>query len=68
MNLENIIKGIGWVFTLTPIVVFIGIGVVMIKGAMKDDELVRSLVLLAIGIFFIGVILLLLIYLTRLFT
>ena len=65
MELSNVIKVIGWSFSVTPLVIFVGVGVFMIKGAMKDDELIRSLVMICSAFFFIGVIMLLLIYLTN---
>lgn len=63
--LESILKVIGWVFVLTPVTIFLVISIQMVRGVMKDDPFIKAVVLLGIGLFCIGAILLLLLYLTN---
>ena len=67
MDLAQIIKVLGWVFCITPIAIFIVISTAMIRGAMEDDDLIKSLVMIGLAVFFIGLIMLFLIYLTNIF-
>lgn len=67
MNLALMIKVLGWIFFITPIVIFVIISGAMIKGAMTDDDLIKSLVMIGMAVFIIGLIMLLLIYLTNIF-
>ncbi|PJA46046.1 hypothetical protein CO174_01085 [Candidatus Uhrbacteria bacterium CG_4_9_14_3_um_filter_50_9] len=67
MTLVGILTFIGWVFTLTPLLIVIGVSAVMIKGAAGDDDLIMALTMLGITIFVIGVILLILVYLSGMF-
>jgi hypothetical protein len=67
MTLVGILKFIGWVFTITPLAIVIGVSVVMIKGAANDDDLIKALTMLGLTFFAIGVILLVLVYLTGFF-
>ncbi len=58
MDLAQVITIIGWVFAVTPVIVFVTISVNMIKGVMAEDDFIRSLVTLGIGIFITGLIML----------
>ncbi len=66
MTLDLALKVIGWALTATPLVVFLVISFYVIMGAAGDDDLIKALVLLGVVIFFIGAILLVLVYLTNL--
>ena len=63
-SLELILKSLGWVMAGLPIAVCTLISVVMIRGAATDDPVVKSLVMIGLTIFGIGVGLLILMYLT----
>ncbi len=67
MSLELILKILGWVFVLAPTFTFISVSFYMIRGAADDDETIKALVLIALAAFFMGSILLLLLYLTDIF-
>ena len=67
MSLELILKIIGWLFVLGPSVTFICISFYMIRGAAEDDTMIKALVLIALCFFVMGAILLLLLYLTKMF-
>ncbi len=67
MLLETILKILGWIFVLVPMFTFISISFSMIRGAANDDETIKALVLIALAAFFMGSILLLLLYLTNIF-
>ncbi len=67
MILELALKILGWIFVIGPTLTFISISFYMIKGAMNDDATVKALVLLGLALFFMGAIMLLLLYLTDLF-
>ncbi|MBI4438048.1 hypothetical protein HY631_03815 [Candidatus Uhrbacteria bacterium] len=66
MTLVFALKFLGWAFTLVPLAVFLGVSFNMIRGAGKDDVLILSLSLIGLTIFLIGVVTLLLVYLTNL--
>lgn len=68
MSLELVLKIIGWLFVLGPTLTFICISFYMIRGAAEDDVTIMALVLIALALFFMGAILLLLLYLTNVFT
>ncbi|MBI4714063.1 hypothetical protein HY771_02675 [Candidatus Uhrbacteria bacterium] len=65
--LETILLVIGLVFVIGPTLGFIGVSFYVIKGAMGDDIVIKSLVLLGIAFSVIGAILLLSLYLTNVF-
>jgi hypothetical protein len=67
MTLELALKIIGWFFVLGPTITFIAISFYMIRGAAEDDATIMALVLIALALFFMGAILLLLLYLTDVF-
>ncbi len=64
MTLEFVLKFLGWAFAGIPLAIFIGVSVNMIRGAGEDDELIMALSLIGLTFFLIGVITLLLVYLT----
>ncbi|MBM5789504.1 hypothetical protein FJZ23_00205 [Candidatus Parcubacteria bacterium] len=67
MTLELAFFVLGWIFVGIPTVIFLGVSFSMIKGAATDDETVKALVLLSLTSFFMGAIILLVLYLTNLF-
>ncbi len=67
MSFVLMLKILGWIFVLAPTVTFISISFYMIRGAMADDETVKALVLIGLAAFFMGIILLLMLYLTDVF-
>ena len=67
MTLEFVLKIIGWTFVLVPTLAFVTISFNMIQGAANDDATVKALVLLAVTAFFMGLIMLLILYLTNVF-
>lgn len=68
MNLVEIVKVLGWIFLITPTVVFVIVSAYMIKGAMGDDDVIKAIVMVGLLFFFLGIIMLLLIYLTNVFS
>ncbi len=67
MSLALILKGIGWVFVIIPLIIYIVISFSMLKGFANDDEHIKGFFLMGITIFLMGGILLLLLYLTDFF-
>ncbi|MBI2475119.1 hypothetical protein HYV69_01705 [Candidatus Uhrbacteria bacterium] len=65
--LEAALTVIGWLFVLGPTLAFVCVSFYVIKGAMGDDVVVNALVLIGLAFFFMGSILLLILYLTNLF-
>ncbi|MBT5807726.1 hypothetical protein HOI18_00420 [Candidatus Uhrbacteria bacterium] len=65
--LPFVLKFIGWIFTVVPVLAFVGVSVVVIKGAANDDGLIMSLVMLGILLFVMGVIILSTVYLSGIF-
>lgn len=57
---------IAWFLFLTPLVVFLGLSIHMLRGIMEDDATIKALTMLGIALCAIGIILLLLIYTTDL--
>ena len=68
MDLELALKVIGWAFAGTPVLVFTIVSFYMIMGAAGDDDLIKALVMLGTAIFLIGTILLVVLYMTDLFS
>ncbi|MBI5793679.1 hypothetical protein HZA87_01140 [Candidatus Uhrbacteria bacterium] len=64
MTLEFVLTFLGWTFALVPLTVFLGVSINMVRGAGENDELILALSLIGLTFFLIGVIMLLLIYLT----
>lgn len=65
MDMNLAVKVIAWAMTLTPMTVFVIISFYMMAGAAEDDESVKGLLMLGLGIFFIGLILLIMAYFTH---
>ncbi len=63
--LENTLFMVGWAFSIVPVLVFVSFSARMIWGASGDDEVVRAIVLGGVGMFVVGVITLLMLYLTN---
>lgn len=68
MDLEFVLQFLGWSFVIVPTVIFLGVSLQMIRGAGKDDVMIRTLSLMGLTIFLIGAITLVLLYTTRLFS
>jgi len=66
--LIGVLTFVGWAFVLIPVTVLVVISYQMIKGAAGDDGLIMSLVMLGFTLFLMGVVILLLLYLTDLFS
>lgn len=62
MDLDLALKVIAWAMTVTPVTVFVVISFYMISGAAADDDSIKGLVMLGLGIFAVGSILLLMTY------
>ncbi len=67
MTLIITLKILGWMFTLVPLTAFILISINLIKGVGKDDPLILSLALIGLTVFLMGVITLIVVYLTNFF-
>ncbi|HAU66596.1 MAG: hypothetical protein UT30_C0005G0004 [Candidatus Uhrbacteria bacterium GW2011_GWF2_39_13] len=67
MTLILILKILGWIFALVPFITFFVISITMIKGAGKDDPSIQALSLIGLTIFLMGLITLLVVYLSDLF-
>lgn len=67
ISLELPLKVLGWIFVLVPTVTFLSISFHMIRGAAKDDSTIQALALIALTVFFMGSVILLLLYLTDIF-
>jgi hypothetical protein len=65
MTLILTLKILGWMFTLTPLTIFLVISINLIKGVGKDDALILALALIGLTIFLMGVITLIVVYLTN---
>jgi uncharacterized protein (DUF486 family) len=65
MDLAKIIEVVGWIFTVIPMVIYVSISVYVLKGAMKDDDLIKALVMIGLAMFFIGATILILMYMTN---
>lgn len=62
MDFNLALMVIAWAMTVTPVTVFIVISFYMMWGAAEDDDAIKGLIMLGIGIFAIGAILLALTY------
>ncbi|PJE76459.1 hypothetical protein COV05_03770 [Candidatus Uhrbacteria bacterium CG10_big_fil_rev_8_21_14_0_10_48_16] len=65
MTLLLTLKILGWMLTLIPFTAFVIISVNLIKGVGKDDALILALALLGLTMFLMGVIILVVSYLTN---
>ena len=61
------LKIVGWIFTIIPLVAFVAVSVFIIKGVGEDDSLIMALVLLGLTMLVIGIIILVLVYLSGIF-
>jgi hypothetical protein len=59
-----VIKVIGWIFVILPVAAFVAAGVKIIGGLMGDDGFIKMLVMSSFAVFALGVVILLMIYLT----
>ena len=64
MDLDFLIKVVGWSFTIGPVAVFLVISSYMVAGAAKDDEAIMAMVMAGMGAFGVGVCILIVMYLT----
>jgi hypothetical protein len=64
MTLELTLKILGWMFTLIPLSAFILISINLIRGVGEDDPLILALALIGLTMFLMGVITLILVYLS----
>lgn len=62
MDLDLALKVIAWAMTVTPVTVFIVISFYMMWGAAQDDDSIKGLIMLSLGIFAVGAILLVMTY------
>lgn len=65
MSLVLTLKILGWMFTAIPLGAFIVISINLIKGVGKDDALILALALIGLTMFLMGVITLVVVYLTN---
>lgn len=54
MDLDLALKVVAWAMTLTPLTVFITISLYMMMGAAEDDDAIKGLIMLGVGIFVVG--------------
>lgn len=64
MNLEVVIKVIGWILVLLPVLAFLIASFKIMAGLMEDDGFIKMLIMSSFAIFGLGVVILILIYLT----
>lgn len=65
MSLIITLKILGWMFTVIPFGAFVIISINLIKGVGKDDPLILALALIGLTMFLMGVITLIVVYLTN---
>lgn len=65
MDLDLAVKVVAWAMTVTPVTVFVVISFYMMWGAAEDDDSIKGLIMLGLGIFSIGAVLLGLSYFTE---
>lgn len=65
MSLLLTLKVLGWMFAAIPFSAFVIISINLIKGVGKDDPLILSLALIGLAMFLMGVITLIIVYLTN---
>lgn len=64
MILEIGLKILGWILVVAPLSVFIVVSYSMIHGVAKDDSMVHHILNLGTTLFSVGVVLLIVLYLT----
>lgn len=62
MDFDLALKVIGWAMAVTPVTVFVIISFYMMWGASQDDDSIKGLIMLGLGIFTVGTILLVMTY------
>jgi len=67
MTLILTLKILGWMFVVIPFSAFVIISINLIKGVGNDDPLILALVLIGLTMFLMGVITLIVVYLTNYF-
>ncbi len=67
MNLELIVKSVGWVFVLGPVGAVLAVSIHLIMGAAKDDDMIRGFLMLGISFVLLGAGMLALAYFTDVF-
>lgn len=68
ISIAIILKIIGWLFISIPLGALFIFCIYMLIGLSKDDEAIKSLITVGFVIFFIGLSLLILTYLTNVFS
>lgn len=64
MDLDLIVKILGWTMFVAPVVVFVVLSGYMVWGAAQDDEVIMALAMAGLASFGIGFAILLFVYLT----
>ncbi len=54
MDLDLALKVVAWAMAITPLTVFIVISAYMMLGAAEDDDSIKGIMMLGVGIFVIG--------------
>jgi hypothetical protein len=65
MDLDLVIKILGWSMAIAPIVVFNVLSAYMVAGAAQDDEVIMGMLMAGLGSVGLGVAILLFVYLTN---
>lgn len=65
MTLVLTLKILGWMFTVIPFSAFVIISVNLIKGVGNDDPLILAVALIGLTMFLMGIITLVVVYLTN---
>ncbi|MBI4257174.1 hypothetical protein HY626_03925 [Candidatus Uhrbacteria bacterium] len=68
MTLEFTLKIFGWMFTVIPLSAFMIISINLIRGVGEDDPLILALALIGLTMFLMGIITLIVVYLTNFIT
>lgn len=67
MSLVLTLKILGWMFAVIPFSAFFIISIYLIKGVGQDDPLIITFALIGLTMFLMGVITLIVVYLTNYF-
>ena len=65
MSLILTLKILGWMFTVIPFSAFVIISINLIRGVGEDDPLILALALIGLTMFLMGLITLIVVYLTN---
>jgi hypothetical protein len=63
----NLLKIFGWVFTVLPLISYLGISVWIIKEVINEDDTIKYFVSIMFMLFLVGIILLMVAYLSEYF-